>query len=90
MKSQVFPVIVAILGVFSVVLTFLEVSQVWECLDVGGREARGLPAVLEWVFVMVTGDQKASRIVVGIENFVITNSPYAVSKVPCAVKFSWK
>ena len=61
--------IVAILGGFSVASTFLEMSRLRECLDVGGREAGGLPAALERVFVMVGRDQKARRGVIGNGNF---------------------
>ena len=51
-----------------------------------GREAGGLPAALERVFVVVGRDRKARRGVVGNEIFVSTNSTYAVSKVRCTVK----
>ena len=88
MDVQVFPAIVAILGSFSVASTFLEMSRARGCLDVGGREAGGLPAGLERVFVMVTGDRRARRNVVEIENFVSTNSTYAVSKVRGTVKYT--
>ena len=52
----------------------------------GGWEAGGLPAGLEQVFIMVTGDRRARRNIVEIENFGGTNSTYAVSKVRGMVK----
>ena len=74
-------------GAFSVVLTFLEMLQARECLDLGGQEAGGLPEVLEWVFVMVAGDRRAHRNIVEIENFGGTNSTDAVSKIRETVKY---
>ena len=76
MECQVLPAIVAILGGFSVASTFLEMSRLRECLDVGGREAGGWPAALERVFVMV--------------GRLGTNSTYAVSKVRCTLKYTNK
>ena len=87
MVCHVFPPIVSIFGAIVVVSTLLEVSRARECLDVGGREAGALPAALERVFVMVTRGRRLRRIVVGGENFVSTNSTYAVSIVRCAVKY---